>query len=134
MRRRGVHRMIYSPSANYVNDIKLKNMEKTLNNYGHKINEINLRYNDTLRNQKKEIDKLRNEMENSINLTHHSRIINDRNNTDDISDENEQKSLNGNLLHDLKISIPSQEGIRNEFINSQVNKIKNSDNNKNYNQ
>ena len=134
MRRRGVHRMIYSPSANYVNDIKLKNMEKTLNNYGHKINEINLRYNDTLRNQKKEIDKLRNEMENSINLTHRSRIINDRNNIDDISDENEQKSLNGNLLHDLKISIPSQEGIRNEYINSQVNKIKNSDNNKNYNQ
>ena len=73
-------------------------------------------------------------MENSINLTHRSRIINDRNNIDDISDENEQKSLNGNLLHDLKISIPSQEGIRNEYINSQVNKIKNSDNNKNYNQ
>ena len=72
-------------------------------------------------------------MENSINLNQQSRKINDKNNNDEISDENEQKNQNEGLLHDLQISIPSKEGIRNEYINSQVNKIKNSDNSDNYN-
>ena len=44
----------------------------------------------------------------------------------------EQKSLNEDLLHALKINIPSKEGIRNEYINSQVQKIKNADNIDNY--
>ena len=72
-------------------------------------------------------------MENSINLTQQSRI-NDRNNEEDDFDENEQKSLNEDILHALKITIPSKEGIRNEYINSQVDKIKNLDNIDNYNE
>lgn len=39
-----------------------------------------------------------------------------------------KKSLNDDILHSLKITIPSKEGIRNEYINSQVEKIKNSEN------
>ena len=127
----GNHGMIFSPSGKYLNDIKLKNMERSFHNYGRKNNEIKLRYNDTLKNHKKDIIKLRNDMENSINLNQQSRKINDKNNNDEISDENEQKNQNEGLLHDLQISIPSKEGIRNEYINSQVNKIKNSDNSDN---
>ena len=121
----------YSPSAKYLNDIKIKNMEKTLHNYGNKINEIKRQYNDTLRNHQREIEKLKNDMENSINFTQQSRI-NDRINDEDDLDEMEQKSFNEDLLHALKINIPSKEGIRNEYINSQVQKIKNSDNIDNY--
>ena len=121
----------YSPSAKYFNDIKIKNMEKTLHNYGNKINEIKRQYNDTLRNHQREIEKLKNDMENSINFTQQSRI-NDRINDEDDLDEMEQKSFNEDLLHALKINIPSKEGIRNEYINSQVQKIKNADNIDNY--
>ena len=117
----------YSPSAKYMNDIKIKNMEKTLHNYGNKINEIKKQYNESLKNHQREIERLRNDMENSIHFTQQSRI-NDRNNEDDELDEMEQKSLNEDLLHALKITIPSKEGIRNEYINSQVQKIKNADN------
>ena len=129
--RQGIHGMMFSPSGKNINDIKLKNMEKTLNNYGNKINEIKREYNESLRMHQQEIEKLRNDMENSINLTQQSRI-NIRNNEDDDLDENEQKSLNEDILHALKISIPSKEGIRNEYINSQVDKIKNFDNVDNY--
>ena len=121
----------YSPSAKYFNDFKLKKMEKTLHSYGNKINEIKKQYNESLKNHQREIEKLRNDMENSINFTQQSRI-NDRNNEEDDLDEMEQKSLNEDLLHALKINIPSKEGIRNEYINSQVQKIKNADNIDNY--
>ena len=127
----GNHGMIFSPSGKYLNDIKLKNMERSFHNYGRKNNEIKLRYNEPLKNHQKDIIKLRNDMENSINLNQQSRKINDKNNNDEISDENEQKNQNEGFLHDLQISIPSKEGIRNEYINSQVNKIKNSDNSDN---
>ena len=122
----------YSPSAKYLNDIKIKNMEKTLHSYGNKINEIKKQYNESIRNHQREIEKLRNDMENSINFTQQSRIINDRNNEEDDLDEMEQKSLNEDLLHALKINIPSKEGIRNEYINSQIQRIKNADNLDNY--
>ncbi len=118
-------------SNKYVNDIKLQNMEKTLINYGNKINRINKQYNESLKNHQREIDKLKNEMENSINLTQNSKIMNEgtfnMNSYEEVDmDENEQASED--LLHALKISIPSKEGIRNEYINSQVQKIKNSEN------
>ena len=130
--RQGIYTMINSPNKKYMNDIKIKNMEKTLNNYGNKIKEIKKQYNESLRNHQREIEKLRNDMENSINFTQQSRIY-DRNNEDDY-DDNEQKSINEDLLHALKINIPSKEGIRNEYINSQVQKIKNLDNDDNFNE
>ena len=112
----------------YLNDIKLKNMEKTLMNYGNKINKINKQYNESLKNHQREIDKLKNDMENSINLTQNSKNMNEgtfnMNSYEEMDmDENEQASED--LLHALKISIPSKEGIRNEYINSQVQKKKN---------
>ena len=115
----------------YLNDLKLKNMERTLMNYENKINRINKQYNDTLKNHQREIDKLKNDTENSINLTQNSKIMNEgtlnMNSYEEMDmDENEQASED--LLHALKISIPSKEGIRNEYINSQVQKIKNSEN------
>ena len=118
----------YSPSAKYLNDFKIRNMEKTLHSYGNKINQIKKQYNESMKNHQREIEKLRNDMENSIHFTQQSRIINDRNNEEDELDDMEQKSLNEDLLHALKITIPSKEGIRNEYINSQVQKIKNADN------
>jgi hypothetical protein len=121
----------YNNNNKYLNDIKIKNMEKTLMSYGNKINSIKKQYNESLKNHQREIEKLRNDMENSINFTQQSRI-NDRNNEEDDLDEMEQKSLNEDLLHALKINIPSKEGIRNEYINSQVQKIKNADNIDNY--
>ena len=122
----------YSPSAKYLNDFKIRNMEKTLHSYGNKINQIKKQYNVSMKNHQREIEKLRNDMENSIHFTQQSRIINDRNNEEDELDDMEQKSLNEDLLHALKITIPSKEGIRNEYINSQVQKIKNADNLDNY--
>ena len=122
----------YSPSAKYLNDFKIRNMEKTLHSYGNKINQIKKQYNESMKNHQREIEKLRNDMENSIHFTQQSRIINDRNNEEDELDDMEQKSLNEDLLHALKITIPSKEGIRNEYINSQVQKIKNADNLDNY--
>ena len=114
----------------YLNDIKLKNMEKTLMNYGNKINKINKQYNESLKNHQREIDKLKNDMENSIKFTQNSKNMNEgtfnMNSYEEMDmDENEQASED--LLHALKISIPSKEGIRNEYINSQVQKIKNSE-------
>jgi len=122
----------YSPSAKYLNDFKIRNMEKTLHSYGNKINQIKKQYNESMKNHQREIEKLRNDMENSIHFTQQSRIINDRNNEEDELDDMEQKSLNEDLLHALKITIPSKEGIRNEYINSQVQKIKIADNLDNY--
>jgi hypothetical protein len=122
----------YSPSAKYLNDFKIRNMEKTLHSYGNKIKQIKKQYNESMKNHQREIEKLRNDMENSIHFTQQSRIINDRNNEEDELDDMEQKSLNEDLLHALKITIPSKEGIRNEYINSQVQKIKNADNLDNY--
>ena len=122
----------------YLNDIKLKNMENTLKNYGNKINRIKKEYNESLKYHQKEIDKLKNDMENSINLTQNSKMINEGtfniNSYEEIVDNNENeqgKSTSEDLLHALKITIPSKEGIRNEYINSQVQKIKNADNNEN---
>lgn len=124
----------------YLNDIKLKNMEKTLANYGNKINKIKQQYDQSLLNHQREIDKLKNDMETSVNINQ-SKIkegtLNTNNSYDDLDnidndndiDSSEQKkSLNEDILHSLKITIPSKEGIRNEYINSQVEKIKNADN------
>ena len=115
----------------YLNDIKLKKMEKTLMNYGNKINIINMKYNESLRNQQREIERLKNDMENSINLTQNSKFNEGTFNTnsyEEMGDNDENEQASDDLLHALKISIPSKEGIRNEYINSQVQKIKNSDN------
>ena len=107
-------------------------MEKTLANYGTKINRIKKHYNKSLKYHQMEIDQLRNDMENSVNMTYNK--INDvMHNTnsyeDNENDSSEQiKSTNENLLNSLKITIPSKEGIRNEYINSQIQKIKNSEN------
>ena len=119
----------------YLNDLKLKNMEKTLANYGTKINKIKKQYNNSLKYHQMEIDQLRNDMENSMNMTYNK--INDAmlntNSYEDIGNySNEQRtSTNEDLLNSLKITIPSKEGIRNEYIKSQVQKIKNSENNNN---
>ena len=114
----------------YLNDIKLKNMEKTLMNY------INMKYNESLKSQQREIEKLKNDMENmenSINLTQNSKLNEGTFNTNsyedgDNDDIEQARSTTEDLLHALKITIPSKEGIRNEYINSQVQKIKNADN------
>ena len=119
----------------YLNDLKLKNMEKTLANYGTKINKIKKQYNNSLKFHQMEIDQLRNDMENSMNMTYNK--INDAmlntNSYEDIGNySNEQRtSTNEDLLNSLKITIPSKEGIRNEYIKSQIQKIKNSENNNN---
>ena len=65
----------YSPSAKYLNDFKIRNMEKTLHSYGNKINQIKKQYNESMKNHQREIEKLRNDMENSIHFTQQSRII-----------------------------------------------------------
>ena len=122
-------------TSKYLNDLKLKNMEKTLANYGRNINKIKKQYNKSLKYHQMEIDQLRNDMENSMNLTYNK--INDpmlnTNSYEDIGNySNEQREItNEDLLNSLKITIPSKEGIRNEYINSQIQKIKNSENNNN---
>ena len=124
------------PNSNnkYINDIKLKSMEKTLMNYGNKINKIKKQYNESLKNHQREIDKLRNDVESSVNLTQHSKMNEGTFNTNsyeelgDNDDIDQGKSTSEDLIHALKITIPSKEGIRNEYINSQVQKIKNSEN------
>ena len=117
----------------YLNDLKLKNMEKTLANYGTTINKIKNQYNKSLKYHQMEIDQLRNDMENSVNMTYNKVsdiILNTKSYEDNENDDSEQiKSANDNLLNSLKITIPSKEGIRNEYINSQVQKIKNSESN-----
>ncbi len=79
-----------------------------------------------------EIDQLRNDMENSVNMTYNKVndvMLNTNSYEDNENDSSEQiKSTNENLLNSLKITIPSKEGIRNEYIKSQVQKIKNSEN------
>ena len=110
-------------------------MEKTLANYGTRINKIKKQYNKSLKYHQMEIDQLRNDMENSMNMTYNK--INEpmltTNSYEDIGNySNEQRtSTNEDLLNSLKITIPSKEGIRNEYINSQIQKIKNSENNNN---
>ena len=120
-----------------INDIKLQNMEKTLKNYGNKINKIKKQYNESLKNHQKEIDKIKNEMENSVNITHQNQNqnlskmneVNFNTNSYEVINDNDDIEQAEDILHALKISIPSKEGIRNEYINSQIQKIKNSENN-----
>ena len=45
----------YSPSAKYLNDFKIRNMEKTLHSYGNKINQIKKQYNESMKNHQREI-------------------------------------------------------------------------------
>ena len=125
---------INSTNNKYLNDIKLKNMEKTLANYENKINKINKQYNNSIKYHQREINKLKNDMENNINITHQNRMNEGTfniNSYEDIENDYQRKSVNDDLLHSLKITIPSKEGIRNEYINSQVQKIKNSEHNYN---
>ena len=116
---------------NYLNDMKLKNMEKTLVNYGNNIDTFKKQYNQSLKYHQKEIDKLKNDMGNSAIMGYNKADggITSINRYEEIpKDLNEQKkNTNENLLHALKITIPSKEGIRNEYIKSQVQQIKNSD-------
>ena len=117
-----------------INDIKFKSMEKTLKNYGNKINKIKKQYNESIKYHQKEIDKLKNDMENSVNLTHQSKMNEGTINVNSyevIGDNDENEQASEDILHALKISIPSKEGIRNEYINSQIQKIKNAENNEN---
>ena len=125
---------INSTNNKYLNDIKLKNMEKTLANYENKINKINKQYNNSIKYHQREINKLKNDMENNINITHQNRMNEGTfniNSYEDMENDDQRKSVNDDLLHSLKITIPSKEGIRNEYINSQVQKIKNSEHNYN---
>lgn len=116
---------------NYLNDMKLKNMEKTLVNYGNNIDTFKKQYNQSLKYHQKEIDKLKNDMGNSAIMGYNKADggITSINRYEEIpKDLNEQKkNTNEDLLHALKITIPSKEGIRNEYIKSQVQQIKNSD-------
>lgn len=116
---------------NYLNDMKLKNMEKTLVNYGNNIDTFKKQYNQSLKYHQKEIDKLKNVMGNSAIMGYNKADggITSINRYEEIpKDLNEQKkNTNEDLLHALKITIPSKEGIRNEYIKSQVQQIKNSD-------
>lgn len=116
----------------YLNDMKLKNMEKTLVNYGNTIDTIKKQYNQSLKYQQKEIDKLKNNMENNSNMAYNkvdSGKTNIKRYEEGHNDLSEQKkSTNEDLLHALKLTIPSKEGIRNEYINSQIQQIKNSEN------
>jgi len=118
-----------------INNLKLKNMEKTLADYGTKINRIKKQYNKSLKYHQMEIDQLRNDMENSVNMNYNKVsdiMLNNNSYEDNENDSSDQiKSTNENLLNSLKITIPSKEGIRNEYINSQIQKIKNSENNYN---
>ena len=117
-----------------INDIKFKSMEKTLKNYGNKINKIKKQYNESIKYHQKEIDKLKNDMENSVNLTHQSKMNEGTINVNSyevVGDNDENEQASEDILHALKISIPSKEGIRNEYINSQIQKIKNAENNEN---
>jgi len=118
-----------------INDLKLKNMEKTLADYGTKINRIKKHYNKSLKYHQMEIDQLRNDMENSVNMNYNKVsdiMLNNNSYEDNENDSSDQiKCTNENLLNSLKITIPSKEGIRNEYINSQIQKIKNSENNYN---
>ena len=116
----------------YLNDMKLKNMEKTLVNYGNTINTIKKQCNQSLKYHQKEIDKLKNNMENNTNMTY-NKVDNGKINTNSYKEipndsSGQRKNTNEDLLHALKITIPSKEGIRNEYINSQIQQIKNSDN------
>ena len=116
---------------NYLKDMKLKNMEKTLVNYGNNIDNFKKQYNQSLKYHQKEIDKLKNDMGNSAIMGYNKADggITSINRYEEIpKDLNEQKkNKNEDLLHALKITIPSKEGIRNEYIKSQVQQIKNSD-------
>ena len=122
-----------------INDIKLQNMEKTLKNYGNKIKKIKKQYNESIKYHQKEIDKIKNEMENSVNITHQNQNQNQSKNNEgtfnansyEVIDNNDDIDQADDILHALKISIPSKEGIRNEYINSQIQKIKNAENNEN---
>jgi hypothetical protein len=106
-------------------DLRIKNMEKNFKNYGNKINTIKKQYDESLKNIKKENDKFKNDLESSMSLTQNSKTNEANVNTHSYfadNDENEikkDKNTCEDLLQTLKLT--------NEYINSQVEKIKNSD-------
>ena len=116
----------------YLNDMKLKNMEKTLVNYGNNIDTFKKQYNQSLKYHQKEIDKLKNDMGNNANMGYNKTDggITSINRFEEVPKDlrEQKKSTNEDLLHALKVTIPSKEGIRNEYINSQLQQIKNLDN------
>lgn len=100
----GINNSMAFSTNKYLNDIKLKNMEKTLANYGNKINKIKQQYDQSLQNHQREIDKLKNDMETSVNINQ-SKIkegtLNTNNSYDDLdnidndndNDSSEQKKF-----------------------------------------
>ena len=113
----------------FLNDLKFKNIEKTLKNYGNKINTIKKQYDKSLKYHQKEIDKLKNDMGNSASLTYQNKMsekiyhINIHEKIEDNEEDIQAKSSGDELIHTLKMSIPSKEGKRNEYINSEIQKM-----------
>ena len=95
----------------FLNDLKFKNIDKSLKFH------------------QKEIDKLKNDMGNSASLTYQNKMsekiyhINIHEKIEDNEEDIQAKSSGDELIHTLKMSIPSKEGKRNEYINSEIQKM-----------
>ena len=116
-----------------LNKIKLQNYEKSLINMETKINDLNNRFSNSL---------MRNSNPNNSQMIEINRkyyintsgILDKDYKNEELADEIEQNEGERenksclNALPSLNIAIPNEEGIRNEYINSQVSRIKNLEN------
>ena len=129
------HSASLNKNLSFLNNIKkAQNFEKSFLNMGTKVNSLGNRFNNSFiikstPNNSQIIDI------NRKNFIDKSGIL-DKEDKNQEKFEEFQKNEGGNenksclnLLHPLDFAIPSEEGIRNEYINSQITKIKNSDNN-----
>ena len=129
-------------------NLKIQNLEKTLINYGNKINDLKNKYNESLIRHQNEIQEIINNYENDINDNDNNDLLEENGNNDLIDYYNEEGNnfnedyFNNYDINELEITnninmnpfpnyeqnssgknINSEGGIKDEYINSKLPKI-----------
>ena len=117
-----------------LNKMKLQNYEKSLLNMETKINDLKNRFSNSFMRKSNPNNSQMIEINRKYYINTSDILDKDYRNEElnDDLDQNEGDKENKsclNVLPSLNIAIPNEEGIRNEFINSQVSRIKNLESN-----
>ena len=125
------HSSSLNNNFNFLNNIKFQNYEKPLLNIGIKTNDLRNKFSNSFLRKSNQNNSQIVDI-NQKNFINRSDILNKEDKNEEVIEELEQNKENKSCLNALpllNIEIPNEEGIRNEYINTQVSKIKNSENN-----
>ena len=125
------HSSSLNNNFNFLNNMKFQNYEKPLLNIGTKTNDLRNKFSNSFLRKSNQNNSQIVDI-NQKNFINRSDILNKEDKNEEVIEELEQNKENKSCLNALpllNIEIPNEEGIRNEYINTQISKIKNSENN-----